>query len=89
MYPGDCGDALHKILAFGFDLDAEAAAQDLTSQLRYRTDERDVALTEQGDAIANALHPLEQVRGQQNADALVLEITDDIEQLGGRLRIEP
>ena len=24
MYPGDCGDALHKILAFGFDQDDAA-----------------------------------------------------------------
>ena len=40
------------------------------------------------DAVANALHPIEQMRGQQHAHAVLLELADDIEQLDRRLRIE-
>ena len=86
--PGTAAMRSRESLPFGFHLDAEAAAQHLASQLRDRADEHNVALIEQCDAVANALHPLEQVRRQQHAHALVFEIADDIEQLGGGLRIE-
>src|SRR2546430_3877419 len=65
-HPGDRRDAFGKALPFGFNLDAEAAAEHLAAELRHRADERDLALIEQRHAIANALHPFEQVRGQQH-----------------------
>ncbi len=43
----------------------------------HGTDEGDVAVIEQGDAIADALHPIEQVRRQQHRHAALLEIADD------------
>src|ERR1700704_2150918 len=75
-------------LPFRLHLDVEAAAQHLPAELRHRADQRDIALVEQRDPVAHALHPLEQMRGEQNADAAVLELADDLEQLDRRLRVE-
>ena len=50
--------------------------------------QHDAAGLEQRDAIAHALHLIEQVRGQQHGDALVLELLDQVEELERRLRIE-
>ena len=44
---------------------------------------------EQRDAVTDALHPLEQMRRQQNRYALGLEAADDAEEFGGGVRIEP
>src|SRR5215475_9082467 len=88
LHPGDRCDAFGKALPFGFHLDAEAAAEHLAAELRHRADERDLALIEQRHAIANALHPLEQVRGQQHAHTTLFEVADDLEQLDGGLRVE-
>ena len=88
LHPGDRRDAFGKALPFGFNLDAEAAAEHLAAELRHRADERDLALIEQRHAIANALHPFEQVRGQQHAHTTLFEVADDLEQLDGGLRVE-
>src|SRR5262245_462499 len=67
------GKPLGEPLPFGFDLDAEPAAEDFAAELLHRADERDVAPGEQRDAVADTLHALEQVRRQQHAHANLLE----------------
>src|SRR5580698_667128 len=81
-------EPLRKSGAVSFDIDDIAAAEDLPTEIRHRTHQRNLARAEQRNAIANTLHPLEQVRRQQNRHAFRLEATDDAEQLGGRVRIE-
>src|SRR5262249_14180228 len=46
LHARDRGNPLGKALPFRLHLDAEAAAEHLTTQLRHRTDERDIALIE-------------------------------------------
>src|SRR5262245_24855401 len=46
LHARDRGDPLGKALPFRLHLDAEAAAEHLTAQLRHRTDERDIPLIE-------------------------------------------
>src|SRR5215475_5294265 len=46
LHARDGGDPLGKALPFRLHLDAEAAAEHLTAQLRHRTDQRDIALIE-------------------------------------------
>src|SRR5262245_1833727 len=53
-------EPLSEPLPFRFHLDAEAAAQHLAAEVGYRADQGNVALIEQRDAVADALHPLEQ-----------------------------
>ena len=50
--------------------------------------EHDIALAEQRDPVAHALHAVEQMRRQQHRDVAMLEIADDLQQLQRRLRIE-
>src|SRR5262245_33501318 len=52
--------------SFRLHLDREAAAEHLAPELRDRAHERDAASTEQGDAVAHALHPVEQVGRQEH-----------------------
>src|SRR5580698_3002468 len=85
---GDERKPLGKADAVGFDIDHIAAAQNLTAELGHRTHQRDLAAAEQGDAVANALHPLEQMRGQQHRHTLGLEVSDDAEEFRGGVRIE-
>src|SRR5580700_11068979 len=79
---------LGKADAVGFDIDHIAAAEHLAAELRHRTQQRNLAAAEQGDAVAHTLHPLEQMRGQQHRHALGLEVSDDAEQLRGGVRVE-
>src|SRR5579864_2095349 len=48
--------------AVGLDIDHVAAAEHLASELGDRTHQRDAAVIEQCDAVAHALHSLEQMR---------------------------
>ena len=43
----------------------------------------------QRDPVANALHPLKQMRREQNRHAFGLEAADDAKELRGRMGIEP
>src|SRR5580700_9154487 len=79
---------LGKANAVGFDIDHIAAAENLAAEFGHRTHQRDLAAAEQGDAVAHALHPLEQMRGQQHRHALGFEVSDDAEELRGGVRIE-
>ena len=65
-----------------------AAAEHLAAQLGTRAEQHDVALAEQRDAVADALHAIEQMRRQQHRDVALLELADDLQQLDRRLRIE-
>src|SRR3984885_1759110 len=47
--------------AIGLDVDDIAAAENLPAEIGPRRHQCDLARTEQGDAVANALHPLEQM----------------------------
>jgi histidinol dehydrogenase len=69
-------------------IDVEAATEHLPAEFRHRADECDIALVEQCDAVAHALHPFEQMGRQQHGHALVLEVADDVEQFRRRLRVE-
>ena len=70
------------------DLDDEAGAEHLPREFRDRAHQHDAAALEQRDAVADALHLIEQMRRQQHRDALVLEALDHLQELEGRLRIE-
>src|SRR5262245_46297773 len=74
--------------AFGFQVDIVADAKHLLAELADGAKQRDFALVEQRNAIANALHPIEQVRGQKHRHAAGLQVANDLQQLGGCLRIE-
>src|SRR5580704_980783 len=52
--------------AVGFDIDRIAAAKYLPAEIGHGTHQRDLAAAEQRDAVADALHPLEQMRRQQH-----------------------
>ena len=58
------GDA---VAAVGLDLDGIAAAEHLAPELGDRAHQRDPAGVEQRDAVAHALHAVEQMRRQQDA----------------------
>src|SRR5947209_5335225 len=88
LHPRNSPDPFLEPLPLRFYLNTEAAAQYLASQLGHGADEHDISLTKQSDAIANALHPLKQVRRQQHAHPAVLEVANNVEQLGGCLRVE-
>src|SRR5580700_409640 len=79
---------LGKADAVGFDIDHIAAAENLAAELGHRTHQRDLAAAEQSNAVAHALYPLQEMRGQQHRHALGLEVPDDAEQLRGGVRIE-
>src|SRR5580692_1314490 len=79
---------LGKADAVGFDIDHIAAAENLAAELGHRAQKRNLAAAEQGDAVAHALHPLQQMRGQKHRHALGLEAADDAEKLRGGVRIE-
>ena len=81
--PGDAAAAV------GFDLDGVTAAQHLAAELGHGAHQHDAAGIEQRHPVAHALHPVEQMRRQQDADALRLQRADQLEQLDARLRIEP
>src|SRR5262245_45992330 len=74
--------------AFGFQIDIIADAKHLLAELADGPKQRDFTLIEQRDAIANALHPIEQMRGQKHRDVAGLQVADDLQQLSGRLRVE-
>src|SRR5262245_56870650 len=57
LHARDRRDPLRQPLPFGLHLDAEDAAEHLAAELGHRADERDVALIEQRDPVAHALHP--------------------------------
>src|ERR1700730_13281740 len=88
VHAGNERKPLGKADTVGFDIDHIAATQNLPAELGHRTHQRDLAAAEQGDAVAHALHPLEQMRGQQHRHALGLEVPDDAEKLRGGVRIE-
>src|SRR6185312_15463594 len=64
------------VAAVRFDLDRVAAAEHLTAELRDRPHEHDLPGIEQRDAVAHALHAVEQMRREKNAHARRLEIAD-------------
>ena len=70
------------------DQDRMARAQHLVGELDDGAHQGDLAVVEQRDAVANALHAIEQVRGQQHRDARLLEAADHLQQLEGGVRIE-
>src|SRR5579883_520991 len=70
------------------DIDYISAAENLAAEIRYRSHQGDAPGTEQRHTIADALHPLQQMRRQQHRHALGLECPNDAEQFGGRVRIE-
>ena len=88
LTPGMSASRSAKPGAVGLDVDHIAAAEHFAAEIGHRAHQRDLAGAEQRDAVAHALHPLEQMRGQQHRHALGLEAADDAEQLGGGLRIE-
>ena len=55
---------------FGLDLDTKAAAEHLTAEFADGAEQRDLTGVEQRDAVAHALHPIEQMRRQQHRDAV-------------------
>src|SRR5580698_500240 len=55
---------LGKADAVSFDIDHIAAAENLAAEFGHRTQQRNLAAAEQSDAVAHALHSLEQMRGQ-------------------------
>src|SRR5580700_2006488 len=57
---GDERKPFGKADAVSFDIDHIAAAENLAAEFGHRTHQRDLAAAEQGDAVADALHPLEQ-----------------------------
>src|SRR6202050_5022962 len=75
------GEPLGKSRAVRLDVDHVAGAQHLATELRHRAHERDAPRAKQRHAIADALHPLEQVRRQQNRNALGLKAADDAKKL--------
>src|SRR5215475_11875090 len=70
------------------DLDDETAADDLPRQLGDRAHQHDLPLLEQSDAIAHALHLVEQMRREEHRHAFPLELLNHVEEFGGRLRVE-
>src|SRR5262245_359580 len=68
---GDARDRLElgfEVSAFCFDIEIEVTAENLTAQLIDAAEQHDVAVAEQRDPVANALHTLEQMRRQQYRD---------------------
>ena len=80
--------ALGKSRAIGFDIDHIAATQHFSAELRHRSHERNMTAAEQRHTVTHALHPFEQVGGQEYGDPLPFEAADDREQFSGRVRIE-
>src|SRR5690242_9897708 len=81
-------ELVRKVLPFGLDVHIEADAENLAAELPHGAEQRNVALVEQCNAITDALDAIEQMRRQQHADAVVLEVADDLQQLSSRLRVE-
>jgi len=65
-----------------------ARAQHLVGKLDDRAHQGDLALVEQRHAVANALHPVEQVRRQQHRNARLLQPPDHLQELEGGVRVE-
>src|SRR5689334_22378860 len=89
--PADARDRrepLGQSAALGLDFDDITAAEHLATELGHRAHQHDASAAKKRDPIANALHALEQMRGQQNRDALCLKAADDAEKLGSRMRVE-
>src|SRR5205823_13041444 len=59
-------EPLGEAVALGLDLDNVAAAEHLPPKLCHRTHQGNVPAVKQRNAITNALHPLKQMRGEQN-----------------------
>ena len=59
------GEVLGEPLPFRLHLDVVTAAEHLAAKFGDGAEQHDVALVEQRDAVADALHPLEQMRRQQ------------------------
>src|SRR5665647_1277977 len=81
--PGDIGAAI------GFDFEGIAATQHLAAEFVDRPHQHNAAAIEQRDAVAHALHPVEQMRRQQDADAGGFQRPDQIQEFDAALRIEP
>src|SRR5262249_46948396 len=84
----DCLELGFDVSAFCFDIEIEVTAENLAAQLVDTAEQHDVAVAEQRDPVANALHAVEQMRRQQYRDVAVLQVADDFQKLDGRLRIE-
>ena len=81
LVEGDLGP-LRQPLPFGLNLHAEAAAQHLPAQFRHRTNEGDVALTKQGDAIADMADDAEIMTDEEIGQFQpLLQIMQEIEHL--------
>ena len=62
--------AVGEALPFGLDLDDEAAAEHLAASSPTVPSSAMLAVVEQRDAVADALHAIEQMRRQQHGDAV-------------------
>src|SRR3569832_2453460 len=74
--------------ARGLDLDDIATTKHHTTKHNNRAHERDLPAIEERDAVAHALHAVEQMRRQDDGHALRLERADEVEQVDARLRVE-
>ena len=87
----DTRDGLEPIgqaLPIGFHLDVEAAAKHLPTEIGHRTHQRDASGVKQRNPVTNALYPFEQMRREQNRNALGLKGANNPKKLGGSVRIE-
>src|SRR5262249_42994372 len=82
-------DLVRNALTFSLDVDIVADAENLSAKLAHGAKKRNVALVEQRHAVADALYAIEQMRRQQHADAAILEVADDVQELGGCQRTKP
>ena len=80
LHTGHRRQPFREPLPFGLDLDAKPPPSTCRPSSAHRAHQHDVARVEQRDPVAHALHPLEQVRRQQHADAVMLERADDVQQ---------
>src|SRR6516164_6578649 len=87
-YAWHAGEAITNAGAASLDIDHMAATQHPLCQVGYVARERDLSVIEQRHPVADTLHLIEMVRGQQNGGSVVLQRTDHPEKLLRRMRIQ-
>ncbi len=65
-----------------------AGPQHLVGELHHRAHQGDAALVEERHPVANALHPIEQMGGQQHRHAHPLQPADHLQELESGMRVE-
>lgn len=75
--------------SIGLNMHAIRAAQHPLRQIADRAFEHHLAAMEQSNTIAHGLNVMQQMRRQQNRDALAIEPPDRLQKIAGRFGVQP